>query len=153
MISTVHQEVIRSRVHVAMFLVYAALCGVIIIPGVFVAAGKSNPLPQIILVLLFLALGAWCVKAAFASIVVTSSEVVVRNTVRTYRIAVPDLEGFEVVQSPVRGQLGQIFYNVKVRTKDGSLRICSAARHVGMEEASRVRARLDTAMRYSHYEH
>jgi hypothetical protein len=145
--SSHHDVMVRSRSHVVFCLGVAAFCAIFVIGGALVAAGRRDPVPQIVLALVFLLLAGAAVKWSRSCVVFAYSRdvLIVHNPLRTYTIALPDIYGFDVRESPLAGQNGMRRTLVDVKRKDGARITCIGACALGRSYAFRMRGQLEAA--------
>lgn len=138
-------EVIRSRSHQVFCLIAAAFCLGLGVAGIVFAFGRSNPAPQFAISLVMVVLGAAAIRWSLSSVIVDYSQdaLIVRNPLRTYRVAWSDLEGFALVDSPLNGRSNRQL--VKVVRKDGSRTTCVGACAPGFDYALRMEGQLNEA--------
>ena len=139
--------IVRSRSHEVFCLGVATFCAIFVIGGAVVAAGRPDPAPQIVLALVFLLLAGAAIRWSRSCVVFAYSRdaLIVRNPLRTYAIALPDIYGFDVHRSPLPGQYGTRRTLVDVKRKDGSRITCIGVCALGQSYAFRMRGQLEAA--------
>ena|SRR5215469_5294396 len=122
-------EIVRSRSHEVYCLPVVAFCASFVIGGAIIAAGHSDPAPQIVLALAFLVLTGAAIKWSRSCVVFAYSQeaLIIRNPLRTRTIALTEVYGFEVHVSPIAGQNGASRTLVDAKRKDGSRITCIGA--------------------------
>jgi hypothetical protein len=141
-------ELVRSRSHEGFCLGVAAVCVLFVIGFAVVGATNSDPVPQIVVGLIFVALTGVAIKWSRSCVVFDYSQdtLIVHNPLRTYRIALSDVYGFETHRSPFgNAQTGARRTLVDVKRKDGSRINCIGACALGQIAAMSMRGQLDAA--------
>jgi len=112
---------LRSRSHQVLCFIGTGACLLFIAAFLFVASRVTNADQQYVATIVFLGLTAVTLRYAYASVVFdhTAREMLVRNPFMTHRIALDDVDRFDLRKSWVPTTYGNNRRFVIVRPKDG----------------------------------